>query len=148
MNDSAIEPSNIETKQNEIDGFRNIDHEYLENKLSGYVRVSPSILKVGDHIRYCSNRFQEEGRKCNYGVCQSINPVTLNSFGKRLYPDWVLDIHNKYKQITVYKKLEREFTGFCSECNVEVNKPYFTCLNCRVCKNCRKIMKICTCCDI
>ena len=54
----------------------------IENfdKLKGYSEVNIDDLKIGDHIRYTSNKYKEIGRKIAYGIVKSINPLMVNSY--------------------------------------------------------------------
>ena len=106
----------------------------IENfdKLKGYTEINVNDLKINDHIRYTSNKYKDDGRKISYGVVKSINPLMVNSYKDIKFPDWKLDINNKYKGIRLYKKLDKVFSGFCVDCNEKVDTKYeccFTCLN-------------------
>ena len=104
-------------------------------KLTGYTEVSIDELKINDHIRYTSNKYKEEGRKISYGVVKSINPLTVNSYKDIKFPDWKLDINNKYKGIRLYVKSDNVYSGFCIECNATTNVKYELCYNCLQQKN-------------
>ena len=101
-------------------------------KLTGYTEVSIDELKINDHIRYTSNKYKEEGRKISYGVVKSINPLTVNSYKDMKFANWKLDVMNKYKNIRLYMKLDKVYSGFCVKCSYPINIKYercFTCLN-------------------
>ena len=104
----------------------------IENfdKLKGYSEVNIDDLKVGDHLRYTSNKYKEIGRKFAYGVVKSINPLMVNSYKDVKYPDWKLDISNKYKNIRLYIKKDKVYSGFCVDCNEKVDTKYEFCYGC------------------
>ena len=105
------------------------------DKLKGYTEVNVNDLKVGNHIRYTSNLYKQEGRKVSYGVVKSINPLMVNSYKDIKYPDWKIDVSNKYKNIRLYMKLDKVYSGFCSKCNEKVNTKYEKCYTCLQQKN-------------
>ncbi len=104
----------------------------IENfeKLAGYTEIDVNELKVGDHIRYTSNLYKQEGRKVSYGVVKSINPLMVNSYKDVKYPNWKLDVNNKYKGIRLYIKKDKVYSGFCVECNEKVDTKYEKCYKC------------------
>ena len=109
----------------------------IENfdKLKGYSEVNIDDLKVGDHIRYTSNKYKEIGRRINYAIVQSINPLMVNSYKDVKYPNWNLDVNNKYKGIRLYRKLDKVYSGFCVDCNEKVDTKYEKCYQCLQLKN-------------
>ena len=116
-----------------------IDHEFLDTKLQGYKLVDDlETVKVGDHLRYTSNKYGEDGRKCSYIIIKSIDEdkvMTVNSY-KPIYDDWRIDPYNQFKHYYFYKKDEPVFTGECFKCGFKpLRKPYNTCLKCKTVKN-------------
>jgi len=109
----------------------------IENfdKLKGYSEVNIDDLKIGDHIRYTSNKYKEEGRRINYAIVQSIHPLMVNSYKDVKYPNWKLDVNNKYKNIRLYIKKDKVYSGFCSKCNGKVDTKYEKCYQCLQLKN-------------
>lgn len=115
-----------------------LDIEYCDSKLKDYKVVSPIELKVGDHIRYTSNRYKLPGRKCNYVIIKKIiaEGFLVNGYtpdNKNEYPDWLLDPGNKFKKIKFYiKKEEDEIEkGICVYCmENETTLGYDKCLDC------------------
>ena len=88
----------------------------LENKhkLNDYEVVSFSDLKLDDHCRYTSNVYQATGRKLAYAVIHEIdyenkvmkvNGYKSNHDEEKKYPDWDLNLNNKYKNYIFYKKV-------------------------------------------
>ena len=99
-------------------------------KLVGYTEVNVNELKVGDHIRYASNKYKQDGRKISYGVVKCISPLMVNSYKSELFPNWKLDVNNKYKNIRIYMKKDKVFSGFCVICNYKIDTKYETCYQC------------------
>ena len=118
---------------------KNIDHEFLNNKLLDYEEIANvTELKVGDHLRVTSNVYKQPGkRKCSYivlkeKVTQENGDVTwiVNSY-KPMYSDWGVSFSNPYKQYRAYKKKEKPYTGKCDICNRCVSQPYTRCYGCK-----------------
>jgi len=117
------------------------DFKHLHNKLNGYDRIENkdvlANLKVGQHFRYTTNKYQEPGRHCKYGVVKSIDAdgqIWINGFKMtETYPDWKLDLKSGLKQTTVYiKKVDDvPHNGKCSRCNGYVKFPYRVCYYCK-----------------
>ena len=117
----------------------NNDEEFAE-KLKDYEEVKIDSLIAGHHLRYTKNRYKEEGRTCSYAVVQRVDTklvqgktlLWVNSYKEQRYKDWVIDVTNPFKQIRLYKRKERPWTGICSNdgCNSLVSKPYYTCWDC------------------
>ena len=112
-----------------------IDREFLNSKLQGYKLVDNlDDIKPNDHLRYTSNKYREDGRKCAYIVVKSIDEnkvMTVNSY-RPLYEDWQIDPFNQYKKYRFYRKDEPVFTGECFKCGFKpLRNPYTTCLDCR-----------------
>jgi len=113
------------------------DKSTFPDKLKNYDRVVPASLQVDDHIRYTSNKYKEVGRKCCYGIVKAVNEdgtFMINGYspnGINEYPDWKLDITNKFKCVLLYKKVVK--FNDCIKCGGEVIEPYKMCL---MCKNC------------
>jgi hypothetical protein len=111
----------------------NIDQEFLETKLKDYTLIEDlSNIMSGDHIRYTSARYQEEGRKCAYVIVKSIDDgvLTVNGY-KSTYSDWKVDPLSKFKEYKFYKKIQPVYTGECAKCEIFVCAPYITCYKCR-----------------
>jgi hypothetical protein len=104
----------------------------IENfdKLQGYTETTADKLKIGDHLRYTSNKYKEEGRKIAYGVVKSINPLTVNSYKDIKFANWKLDIMNKYKNIRLYIKMDTVYSGVCIKCSYPIHTKYETCFTC------------------
>ena len=117
-----------------IELFENMTIENFD-KLRGYTEVNIDDLKVGDHLRYTSNKYKEVGRKISYGVVKSINPLMVNSYKDVKYPNWELDVSNKYKNIRLYIKKDKVYSGFCVDCNEKVDIKYEKCYTCLQQKN-------------
>jgi hypothetical protein len=91
------------------------DNQYLSHddakKLLHYVQVDFGNLKVGDHFRYTSNKYQQAGRKLSYGVVKSKNDdsITVNGYNPNpeeepMYPDWTIKYPDRNKKYNFYKK--------------------------------------------
>ena len=121
----------------------NFDSEFFQEggKLVGWSPCALKDLKTGDHLRLTKNKYQSAGRTCSYCVVQKITKATkkkpsevwINSFGETKYKDWLLDLDNPFKQIKIYRRLEKlEHTGFCIRgCGSVVKEPYYLCYFCR-----------------
>ena len=122
-----------------------IDSEFFKEggKLVGWGPVEDhSTIEVGQHLRITKNRYQASGRVCSYVVVQKIieasdkneRQIWINSFGEAKYKDWLLDLDNPFKQIRVYKRLEKlQHTGYCIRgCGSPVKEPYYLCYHCRM----------------
>lgn len=87
------------------------------NKLKGYSMIDLNDLEVGDHFRYSSNKYKELGRKLAYAIVKRIehqedgsNLYYVNGYspnGENQFPDWKIDINNKYKNYIFYQKIKR-----------------------------------------
>ncbi len=83
-----------------------------KQKLTDYEITNFSSLKVGDHFRYTSNKYKETGRKVAYGVIHDIDNDNDNlevngyraSDEEAKFPNWNIDVNNKYKKYILYKK--------------------------------------------
>jgi len=115
--------------------------EQFQEKLKDYEEVKADYeWKSGDHLRYTKNKYREDTRTCSYAVVQRVDRelvqgktlLWVNSYKERKYGDWVIDISNPFKQIRLYKRKIRVWTGVCSNdgCNSLVSKPYYTCWDC------------------
>jgi hypothetical protein len=93
------------------------DNQYLSQddakKLLNYERVDFANLNVGDHFRYTSNKYQQQGRKLSYGVCKSkgLDSITVNAYQPNpmeepMYPDWTIKYPDRNKQYNFYKKIK------------------------------------------
>jgi len=111
------------------------------NKLLNYQLVNDlSTLKVGDHVRYCQNVYKSydvetktHKRKSIYAIIKkklNNNNFEVNSYGVEKYPNWRLDPNNKYKDLLVYIKPQKVFTGECFDCKGYVKYPYKKCYDC------------------
>ena len=83
-----------------------------KKKLRDYDIISFSSLKMGDHFRYTSNKYREQGRKLSYGVVHGfdkenkileVNGYTADDEDQK-YPNWNIDYNNKYKHYVFYTK--------------------------------------------
>ena len=110
-----------------------IDEEFLETKLKDYKLLTDlSTVQMGDHLRYTSNKYKEDGRKCSYIIIKSIDEAGIfqaNSY-KPIYKDWKIDPFNQYKKYRFYKKVENKHTGYCVGCNFPLRNPFTTCFEC------------------
>jgi hypothetical protein len=112
---------------------KTLDSEFFQTKLKDYEFVEDvNDVNVGDHLRYCKNQYQKEGRTCHYCVVKSIDPLMVNAYKNQVYDDWKLDIDNYYKKITLYKKGVKPHTGKCETCSKFVKAPYYTCWDCLI----------------
>jgi len=82
-------------------------------KLLGYERIDFGNLNEGDHFRYTSNKYQEEGRKLAYGVVKTkgLGSITVNSYQPNpmeppTFPDWTIKHPDHNKQYLFYKKIK------------------------------------------
>ena len=83
-----------------------------KQKLTDYEITNFSSLKVGDHFRYTSNKYKETGRKVAYGVIHDIDQDNkilevngyITSDEEAKFPNWNIDVNNKYKKYILYKK--------------------------------------------
>ena len=85
---------------------KNVDSEFLDNKLLGYTLVHPKRLNKHDHCRVTKNKYQEEGRKCIYCIIQDIKDdgtLIVNGY-KSTYPNWTINPRCKFKQHRFYLK--------------------------------------------
>ncbi len=85
---------------------KNVDSEFLDNKLLGYTLVHPKRLNKHDHCRVTKNKYQEEGRKCIYCIIQDKKEdgtLIVNGY-KSTYPDWKINPLCKFKQHRFYVK--------------------------------------------
>ena len=109
----------------------NIDEEYLENKLKDYIQISHTTLKKGHHLRYCKNRYKQQGRDCCYAVVKEVlenGKLMVNGYapdGKNMYPDWCIEPTHKFKCFTFYRKKD----------DVEKESLYRDSDECDVCGN-------------
>lgn len=93
------------------------DNQYLSQcdakKLENYERIDFANLNVGDHFRYTSNKYQQQGRKIAYGVVKSkgVSSITVNGYipnpeeESPMYPDWTIKHPDRNKQYNFYKKI-------------------------------------------
>ena len=92
-----------------------------KRKLNDYVLTDFSSLIHGDHFRYTQNKYKESGRKLNYGVVHGIDKdnkiLEVNGYThsdqEAKYPNWEIDLNNKYKNYILYKKRDKRGEDFC-----------------------------------
>lgn len=93
------------------------DNQYLSQsdakKLENYERVDFGNLNVGDHFRYTTNKYQQQGRKLAYGVVKTkeLGSITVNGYSPNpeeepMYPDWTIKHPDRNKQYNFYKKIK------------------------------------------
>lgn len=84
-----------------------------KHKLSDYEVTDFLTLRTGDHFRYTNSKYQEKGhRKLAYGVVHGVDRenkiLEVNGYTthdeEQKYPNWNIDINNRYKQYIFYKK--------------------------------------------
>ena len=83
-----------------------------KRKLDDYDITDFSTFKVGDHFRYTQNKYRENGRKLAYGVLHGIDKENkilevngyTNNDEEQKFPNWHIDISNKYKNYVFYSK--------------------------------------------
>ena len=87
-----------------------------KHKLTDYDIIDFSSLILGDHFRYTQNKYKEAGRKVAYGVVHGIdnnnqilevNCYKSNDEEDYKYPNWKIDLKNKYKNYILYNKIEK-----------------------------------------
>ena len=92
------------------------DNQYLSQddarKLENYERVDFGNLNLGDHFRYTSNKYQQQGRKLSYGVVKTkdLGSITVNAYQPNpmeapMYPDWTIKHPDRNKNYNFYKKI-------------------------------------------
>lgn len=122
-----------------MDGKIDIDEEHRDERLLGWVEIELSDatnIKVGNHLRVTSNKFQNPGRRCSHVVIQKIENeiVYVNSYKQKTYKDWPLKPNCPYKQQKYYMrpKTERKEEGMCVRCGTaKVQPPYYKCIFCK-----------------
>ncbi len=92
------------------------------DKLKNYQEVEFETLEVGDHFRYTSNKYQQQGRKLAYGVVKTkgFGSITVNAYQQNpeeepMYPDWTIVHPDRNKQYIFYKKEPR----VCDSCEYD-----------------------------
>jgi len=111
------------------------------NKLLNYEVVNDlTKLKVGSHIRYTQNVYRSYdektkryNRKSIYVIIKHIlndGKFEVNSYGVPKYPNWILNPNNKYKDLLIYIKPQKVYSGKCLECGVYTKYPFSKCYDC------------------
>jgi hypothetical protein len=89
------------------------DETVFADKLKHYKEVKGDALTKDMHFRYTCNKYKETGRKVAYAVVQKVDTAEgllwVNGYspdGNHQFPDWKIDIKNKYKMYRFYIKAD------------------------------------------